>query len=125
LGRVAFQYGQDVLAVAGKSGCCLAPAAASSVGSQSKLAVTCSWTWGWMRALQRSSVGTRMPPSSSSVFWPVKGQVLEKRSPPLSLVKMTMVLSAWPLSSSACSTWPTALSRASTISPYFFRLPPS
>jgi hypothetical protein len=54
-----------------------------------------------------------------------EGQVLEKRSPPLSLVKMTMVLSAWPVSSSACSTWPTALSSASTIAPYFFRLPPS
>ena len=40
-----------------------------------------------------------MPPSSSSVFLPVNGQVSEKRSPPLSLVKMTMVLSAMPFAS--------------------------
>ena len=38
----------------------------------------------------------RSPPSSSSVFRPVNGQVSEKRSPPLSLVKMTMVLSVSP-----------------------------
>ena len=36
--------------------------------------------------------GIRSPPSSSSVFFPVNGQVSAKRSPPLSLVKMTMVL---------------------------------
>ena len=35
----------------------------------------------------------RKPPSRSSVFLPVKGHVSAKRSPPLSLVKITMVLS--------------------------------
>ena len=40
--------------------------------------------------------GMRSPPSSSSLFFPVKGQVSAKRSPPLSLVKMMMVLSAIP-----------------------------
>jgi len=79
------------------------------------VAVTWSLTCGAMRAGQRSSVGTRMPPSSSSVFWPVKGQVLEKRSPPLSLVKTTMVLSARPCALRASSTWPTALSSERTM----------
>ena len=35
--------------------------------------------------------GTRMPPSSRSIFLPTSGQVSEKRSPPLSLVKTTSV----------------------------------
>ena len=39
----------------------------------------------------------RSPPSSSSVFLPVNGQVSAKRSPPLSLVKMTIVFSVSPL----------------------------
>ena len=49
-----------------------------------------------MRAGQQISAGTRNPPSSNSVLMPVNGQVSENRSPPLSLVKMTMVLSASP-----------------------------
>jgi hypothetical protein len=48
----------------------------------------------------------RKPPSSSSVFLPVNGQVSAKRSPPLSLVKMTIVFCATPFASSACSTRP-------------------
>src|SRR5215475_10682602 len=44
---------------------------------------------------------------ANSVFLPLNGQVSEKRSPPLSLVKITMVSRAIPLSSSACSTRPT------------------
>jgi hypothetical protein len=68
------------------------------------LMATCSLTWpAFTRAGQRSSVGTRMPPSSSSDFWPLKGQVLEKRSPPLSLVKTTMVLRARPWASGRAS----------------------
>ena len=45
-----------------------------------------------MRAGQQITAGMRSPPSSNSVFLPVNGQVSEKRSPPLSLVKMTIVL---------------------------------
>ena len=56
-----------------------------------------------------------MPPSSSSVFLPENGHVSEKRSPPLSLVKMTIVFSATPARSSAVSTRPIAASIASTI----------
>ena len=59
-----------------------------------------------MRAGQRASKGTRMPPSSKSIFWPTKGQVLEKRSPPLSLVKTMSVFSLMPCSSSASSSQP-------------------
>ena len=59
-----------------------------------------------MRAGQQISVGTRSPPSSNSVLMPVNGQVSEKRSPPLSLVKITIVSSASPFASSACNTRP-------------------
>jgi hypothetical protein len=41
----------------------------------------------------------------------MNGQVSEKRSPPLSLVKTTMVFSRSPSRSSAASTCPTAASR--------------
>jgi hypothetical protein len=57
----------------------------------------------------------RRPPSKSSVFRPLKGQVSEKRSPPLSLVKITIVLRARPWSSSAFKTRPTCSSSASII----------
>ena len=49
-----------------------------------------------MRAGQETMAGIRSPPSSSSVFRPVKGHVSANRSPPLSLVKMTIVFSARP-----------------------------
>ena len=64
------------------------------------LAVTWSLTRpAGMRAGQETIAGIRRPPSSSSVFLPVKGQVSAKRSPPLSLVKMTIVSSRDALSS--------------------------
>ena len=43
---------------------------------------------------QRITAGIRSPPSRSSVFRPMNGYVSEKRFPPLSLVKMTIVLLA-------------------------------
>ena len=90
------------------------PAAASRVGSQSMLIATWSLVRpGGIRAGQEITVGMRSPPSSSSVFLPVNGQVSAKRSPPLSLVKMTMVFSVRPLASSASSTRPICGSIAS------------
>jgi len=44
-----------------------------------------------IRAGHEINIGTRNPPSSNSVFLPVNGQVSANRSPPLSLVKITMV----------------------------------
>jgi hypothetical protein len=46
---------------------------------------------GAMRAGHEITMGMRSPPSSKSVFLPVNGQMSAKRSPPLSLVKMTIV----------------------------------
>ena len=48
---------------------------------------------GAIRAGHAITMGMRSPPSSKSVFLPVNGQVSAKRSPPLSLVKMTIVFS--------------------------------
>jgi hypothetical protein len=56
--------------------------------------------------------GMRKPPSNNSVMRPVNGQVSAKRSPPLSLVKMTMVFCVKPFASSASSTRPTCASSA-------------
>ena len=54
------------------------PAAASRVGSQSIVIVTWSETLpGAMRVGQRITAGMRKPPSNSSVFLPVNGQVSE------------------------------------------------
>ncbi len=50
--------------------------------------------------------GTRMPPSVRSILPPTSGQLSEKRSPPLSLVKTTRVLSAMPLLLSAAMIQP-------------------
>ena len=66
---------------------------------------------GAMRAGHAITMGMRSPPSSKSCFLPVNGQVSEKRSPPLSLVKMTIVLEERPCTSSACNTRPILLSR--------------
>jgi hypothetical protein len=67
------------------------------VGIQSIEIITCSETDpAAIRPGQRTIEGMRSPPSSSSVFMPVNGQILEKRSPPLSLVKTTMVFSDRP-----------------------------
>jgi len=68
---------------------------------------------GAMRAGQAITMGIRSPPSSKSVFFPVNGQVSAKRSPPLSLVKMTIVFSVRPLASRASSTRPICASIAS------------
>jgi hypothetical protein len=59
-----------------------------------------------MRVGQEIKAGMRNPPSSNSVFLPVKGQVSAKRSPPLSLVKITIVLSVSPFAFNACSISP-------------------
>ena len=100
----------------GKAGSGVVPAAASSVGSQSIEIVT--WVLvvpGAQWPGQRTIAGIRRPPSRSSVFRPVNGQVSANRSPPLSLVKITIVSSAMPARSSASSTRPTCRSRSSTI----------
>jgi hypothetical protein len=68
-----------------------------------------------MHAGQHTSAGTRNPPSSNSVLIPVNGQVSENRSPPLSLVKMTIVSCARPVASSACNTRPICRSIACTM----------
>jgi len=52
---------------------------------------------GAIRAGRAITMGIRSPPSSNSVFLPVNGHVSTKRSPPLSLVKMTIVFSVTPL----------------------------
>ena len=92
------------------------PAAAVSVGSQSIEIITWSLVVpGAMRPGQRISAGMRSPPSSRSVFLPVKGQVSEKRSPPLSLVKITIVSPATPARSRASSTRPTCRSMRVTM----------
>jgi hypothetical protein len=46
---------------------------------------------GAMTAGQCAIQGTRMPPSVRSILPPTSGQLSEKRSPPLSLVKTTSV----------------------------------
>ena len=83
----------------------LLPAAAIKVGNQSMLIATCCVTCaGFMCCDQRTMAGTRIPPSSNSDFCPVNGQVREKRSPPLSLVKITMVFLYNPPEIQVCCT---------------------
>ena len=48
-----------------------------------------------MRAGEEITDGMRKPPSSDSVFLPVKGQASAKRSPPLSLVTATFRGADW------------------------------
>ena len=55
---------------------------------------------------QRATHGTRMPPSVRSILPPTSGQLSLKRSPPLSLVKITSVSSPTPWRCSAAITWP-------------------
>src|SRR6185295_12282421 len=59
---------------------------------------------------QRMTQGARMPPSHVFIFEPLNGVVPPsgkvKVSAPLSVVKTTMVLSSWPISSSFFSTTP-------------------
>ncbi|EWS62299.1 hypothetical protein Y695_04474 [Hydrogenophaga sp. T4] len=54
-----------------------------------------------MVAGQCATQGTRMPPSVRSILPPTSGQLSEKRSPPLSLVKTISVFSSRPSSRSA------------------------
>ena len=88
-----------------------APAAANRVGSQPMLMATWSLVRpGAMRAGHAITMGMRSPPSSKSLILPVNGQASEKRSPPLSLVNMTVVFSVRPLASKASSTRPICVS---------------
>jgi hypothetical protein len=59
-----------------------------------------------MTAGQCAIQGTRMPPSVRSILPPTSGQLSEKRSPPLSLVKTIRVLSSWPLRRKASTSQP-------------------
>jgi hypothetical protein len=122
---MAFQYGQDVLAVAGEVRVRPGTGSGQQRGQPVKAGRDLLLDLGLDAGAPAQQRGHADAAFEQLGLLAREGPGLEKRSPPLSLVKMTMVLSAWPLSSSACSTWPTALSRASTISPYFFRLPPS
>ena len=63
--------------------------------------------------------------SSRSIFLPISGYALEKRSPPLSLVKTTIVFSRTPISSIAAKTRPMPSSLIRIISKYVFTEPPS
>jgi len=51
---------------------------------------------GAIRAGQRAIHDIRMPPSVRSILPPTNGQLSQKRSPPLSLVKAISVLSGRP-----------------------------
>ena len=86
------------------------PAAARNVATQSM--VMASWPatrpGGTGPAIARAA-GTRIPPSSRSIFCPTNGQVSEKRSPPLSLVKTTRVSRAAPVSVEGVEDAPHAL----------------
>ena len=96
--RRAVQDRQQILAVRWIRRVRLVPAAAKSVGIQSIEIMTCSESEpAATRPGQRTSAGMRRPPSSSSSFMPLNGHVLENRSPPLSLVKTTIVFAALPV----------------------------
>src|SRR5262247_766124 len=99
------------------SSCCFSPsplgppAASTSVGSQSRAANSWFFTVpGRMTPGQRITIGARYPPSHASPFWPLNGVTppsgKEMASAPLSVVKTTMVLSSWPMSSSFLRTTP-------------------
>src|SRR6476620_8641114 len=59
---------------------------------------------------QRTTIGARYPPSQASPFWPLKGVTPPSgkliASAPLSVVKTTIVLSSWPMSSNFFKTRP-------------------
>src|SRR5262245_32070637 len=99
------------------SSCCFSPsplgppAASTSVGSQSRAANSWFFTVpGRMTPGQRITIGARYPPSQASPFWPLNGVTppsgKEIASAPLSVVKTTMVLLVWPISSSFLRTSP-------------------
>ncbi len=77
----------------------------TSVGNQSRAENISSLTVpGLMCPGQRTTSGARMPPSHVVSLPPLKGVVPPSGnvmfSAPLSVVKTTMVLSSWPMSSS-------------------------
>ena len=81
----------------------------TSVGSQSRDAnISFLTVPGLMTPGQRMTTGARMPPSQVVSLPPLKGVVPPSGnvmiSAPLSVVKTTMVLSSWPMSSSFFST---------------------
>jgi hypothetical protein len=81
----------------------------TNVGSQSSDAKISLFTVpGLMWPGQRTTSGARMPPSQVFIFEPLNGVTPPsgkvKVSAPLSVVKTTMVLSSWPMSSSFLST---------------------
>ena len=81
----------------------------TNVGSQSSEAKISFFTVpGLMTPGQRMTIGARMPPSQVFIFEPLNGVTPPsgkvKVSAPLSVVKTTMVLSSWPISSSFFST---------------------
>src|SRR6188474_3021044 len=83
----------------------------TSVGSQSSAENMSFLTVpGSMCPGQRTTSGARMPPSQVLSFPPLNGVVppsgKEIASAPLSVVKTTIVLSSWPMSSSFLSTSP-------------------
>src|SRR5512144_1998610 len=87
------------------------PAMSTKVGTQSSAAnIWFVHTPGLMCPGQRTTIGARYPPSQDSPFWPLNGVTLPSgkviASAPLSVVKTTMVLSSWPMSSSFFSTTP-------------------
>src|SRR5215471_604011 len=81
------------------------PAISTNVGSQSSDAkMSLKMVPGLMTPGHRMTHGARIPPSQVLNFPPLKGVVppsgKERVSAPLSVVKTTMVLSSWPMSSS-------------------------
>src|SRR4029079_11085308 len=74
---------------------------------------------------QRTIAGTLIPPSRNSPFCPVKGQLLEKQSPPLSLVTLTKVSRSSLASPSALIACPIPSSRLFIIAAYVFSDPPA
>ena len=85
------------------------PAMSTSVGTQSSEAnISFLTVPGLMCPGQRTTIGARKPPSQASPFWPLNGVTPPSGkvivSAPLSVVKTTMVLSSWPMSSSFFST---------------------
>src|SRR5262245_33742128 len=99
------------------SSCCLSPsplgppAISTKVGSQSSAANSWFFTVpGRITPGQRMTIGARYPPSQASPFWPLNGVIPPSGklicSAPLSVVKTTMVLLVWPISSIFCRTRP-------------------
>src|SRR5262250_379385 len=87
------------------------PAMLTSVGTQSRDANMSFLTVpGLITPGQRITIGARMPPSHVVSFPPLKGVVPPSgkliASAPLSVVKTTIVLSSWPMSSNFLRTYP-------------------